>query len=264
MLLYTSRGVSGTSCFRTRGVLPLRGMLVSAGCRRVQASSLKAPAGLCSVPTCYGYWSRGSQGSPTALPGLSTPGPGVTANTRRSRPHAPCLPCAGPRVGTGCYAAGQLGAEPPAPKTAEFRSFDFILTSLCSYSDHLSSSWQCKELFHTHAHARAHTHSCKMASHLTAGARPLPHTHVWGPASESCVASGAPCPLRLAKSHQLGPRAESTVYTARAESTVYTARGSRGAPMPPLSLARCDSDCPAVADEQKLSVLRAGSRPSPS
>lgn len=33
MLLYTSRGVSGTSRFRTRGVLPLRGMLVSAGAR---------------------------------------------------------------------------------------------------------------------------------------------------------------------------------------------------------------------------------------
>lgn len=31
MLLYTSRGVSGTSHFRIRGLLPLRGMLVSAG-----------------------------------------------------------------------------------------------------------------------------------------------------------------------------------------------------------------------------------------
>lgn len=30
MLLYTSRGVSGTSHFRIRGLLPLRGMLVSA------------------------------------------------------------------------------------------------------------------------------------------------------------------------------------------------------------------------------------------
>ncbi|XP_036091921.1 FERM, ARHGEF and pleckstrin domain-containing protein 2 isoform X4 [Rousettus aegyptiacus] len=35
MLLYTSRGVSGTSCFRTRGVLPLRGMLVDASARPV-------------------------------------------------------------------------------------------------------------------------------------------------------------------------------------------------------------------------------------
>lgn len=33
MLLYTSRGASGTSRFRTRGLLPLRGMLVSASSR---------------------------------------------------------------------------------------------------------------------------------------------------------------------------------------------------------------------------------------
>lgn len=34
MLLYTSKGVSGTSHFRIRGLLPLRGMLVSAELRQ--------------------------------------------------------------------------------------------------------------------------------------------------------------------------------------------------------------------------------------
>lgn len=199
---------------------------------------------------------RPSQGCPHLALG-SPPTPAGQGPTRR------VYPVQGPGWALGAMLLGSWGLsrqllrlQSSAPLILYSHLFALTLTILVLHGSVRS--------YFTHAHARAHTHSCKMASHLTAGARPLPHTHVWGPASESCVASGAPCPLRLAKSHQLGPRAESNVYTARAESTVYTARGSRGAPMPLLSQARCDSDCPAVADEQKLSVLRAGGRPSPS
>lgn len=46
MLLYTSKGVTGTSHFRIRGLLPLRGMLVSARHRaggRYYPSSCSSP-----------------------------------------------------------------------------------------------------------------------------------------------------------------------------------------------------------------------------
>lgn len=50
VLLYTSRGVAGTSRFRIRGLLPLRGMLVSAG--GVGQAAPGKPLRGCSLPAC--------------------------------------------------------------------------------------------------------------------------------------------------------------------------------------------------------------------
>lgn len=73
MLLYTGRGASGTSRFRIRGLLPLRGMLVSARRRAgPDRGSGAAPRGstcraVHAFSPCYGYCSRCSN-SPTCSP----------------------------------------------------------------------------------------------------------------------------------------------------------------------------------------------------
>ena len=73
MLLYTSRGASGTSHFRIRGLLPLRGMLVSARRRAGpdRRSGAMPRSSTCwavrAFSPCYGYCSWCSN-SPTCSP----------------------------------------------------------------------------------------------------------------------------------------------------------------------------------------------------
>lgn len=47
MLLYASRDAVGSGHFQIRGLLPLRGMLVSAGARQVGSQPLSVPAPRC-------------------------------------------------------------------------------------------------------------------------------------------------------------------------------------------------------------------------
>lgn len=152
MLLYTSRGISGTSCFRTRGVLPLRGMLVSAGCRRVQASSLKAPAGLCSVPTGLGAHRappRPSQGCPHLALG-SPPTPAGQGPTRR------VYPVQGPGWALGAMLLGSWGLsrqllrlQSSAPLILYSHLFALTLTILVLHGSVRS--------YFTHTHTHVHT-----------------------------------------------------------------------------------------------------------
>lgn len=48
MLLYTSKGIMGSSHFRIRGLLPLRGMLVS-------STAVSRPYGSSFIPSCDGH-----------------------------------------------------------------------------------------------------------------------------------------------------------------------------------------------------------------
>lgn len=153
MLLYTSRGVSGTSHFRIRGLLPLHGMLVSAGegLQGVRSAASEHCRALHSVPTCCGY--------PAALPGLSRLSPVVTASTCSPCPPAAHLgspvPWWGPgghwgHWGWGHSAAGEMGltqllrekAEPPVLKIVGFFTFLLLhlyllsLTIFCSLWHH--------------------------------------------------------------------------------------------------------------------------------
>lgn len=118
MLLYTSKGVTGSSHFRIRGRLPLRGMLVSAHtlCSQAIMAVSLVGHGLClqPKPLRMGFSPVSASCPDPPVTPTPTPTPGSLSFSRRSRKR--------PEFGAHGMELTQLLRERPDPlvlKTAE-------------------------------------------------------------------------------------------------------------------------------------------------